>query len=328
MSPRAAGWAASLLLVALPAGVARAGEGPPRGLSYVADPSCPDQPAFAGLVLERAPQADVGPMDFEKADMQVALQPAEGRFVGTLQIRRRGGPSYAREIHGASCSEVGPAIAFILALALNGQSDARSESSSAFPDEPGANERSAVRTSEQAGGWGWAVGATIGARSGIAPSWSLTEQGFIDVRAPADGMWAPAFRIAVLRAEPVTRDDGVGTTTFSWIAGRAAGCPLRARFLQRFEFLPCMGFDIGSLRASGQPATPQGRGRDSGSIWADAFGALRLRFQLLGPLHAELEAELAVPLTQYDFAFDPRTPVYAVPPVAGAGSAGLLAQFP
>ena len=33
-------------------------------------------------------------------------------------------------------------------------------------------------------------------------------------------------------------------------------------------------------------------------------------------------------MTRYDFAFDPRTPVYSVPPVAGAGSVGLLAQFP
>src|SRR5262249_14453408 len=106
------------------------------------------------------------------------------------------------------------------------------------------------------------------------------------------------------------------------------GCPLRVRLLDRLEVRPCAGFGWGIMGASGVPSTANGKGNDESVVWADLFAALRVRLHVWGPFHAVAEAELAAPLTPYDFAFDPSAPVYSVPAVAGAGFAGIGAQFP
>ena len=330
MSSRAVGLVASLLLVTMHLPTALAREGSPRGLSYQADSSCPDRAGFAALVLERAPLADLEPMERRRADVLVALYPSDTQFTGKVAIRRGDGTFYAREVVGTTCGEVSPAIAFILALALNGQNETLSDSPSAAPEPTPAGDLAPPPTPAREGGtgWGWGVGAAVGARRGIAPSWSMVEQVAVEMRAVSSATLAPTFRIALLHAEPVTEDDDVGTTEFSWIAGRVAGCPLRARLLAELELHPCVGLDLGAIGASGRPATPQGRPGDTRSFWADAFGSLRLRVHVLGPVFAEVETELVLPFTQYDFAFDPRTPVYAVPNLAAAGWAGLFAQFP
>jgi hypothetical protein len=85
---------------------------------------------------------------------------------------------------------------------------------------------------------------------------------------------------------------------------------------------------VGSIAASGQPATSQGSAANTRSVWVDIFASLRSQFRLVGPLSAELEAELVVPLTTYQFAFDPGTDVYRVPSLAAAGSAGHFLYFP
>jgi len=63
-------------------------------------------------------------------------------------------------------------------------------------------------------------------------------------------------------------------------------------------------------------------------MWADVFASARLQVHLVGPLYAMADAELVLPLTQYQFAFDPSTPVYEIPVAAGAGLAGLFVQIP
>jgi hypothetical protein len=304
----------------------------PRGLSYQADASCPQRAAFAALVLERAPRADLEALDAQNADALVALHGSDTSFTGSLEIRRGDGSFYTREVRATTCSEVSAAIAFILALALNGQNEAPPDPP--FPSAPIAPlppDDLAPRpppARESGVTWGWAIGAALGARSGIAPSWSMAEELAVEVQAVSDSTLAPTFRLAVIHAGPVTQDDGVGSTEFSWIAGRASGCPLRAHLLPGLELLPCLGFDLGAIGAAGRPATSLGRAADTSSFWADAFGSLRLRFHVLGPVFGELAAELVLPFTTYDFAFDPHTPVYAVPPLSAAGSVGLFGQFP
>jgi hypothetical protein len=321
------------MLLLTPVAAARAQE-VSRGLSYQADPSCLDERAFATLVLEHTPAADLSPLDPAHAGVVVVLRATEDMFVGQLQIRRRDGTRFGREVRDASCTEVAQAIAFIVGLALSGQ--AENAPPEPPPPAPPAPARTApapvappdaapVQTPPQLG---FGFGAAIGARSGIAPTWALTESAAIEARSLAKVTLAPSFRLAVLHAGTVTVDSGVGTTDFSLIAGRAAGCPLRLPLTSGIDLLPCLGVDVGSIGASGQPATPQGSSADTRSVWVDIFASLRPQFRLVGPLYAELEAELVVPLTTYQFAFDPGTNVYRVPTLAAAGSAGLFLLFP
>jgi hypothetical protein len=324
---RAAGIRTSLALLLAPLAVARSEEAP-RGLAYQADASCMDERAFAMLILERTPSADLTPIDPDRAGVVVVLRATEDTFVGQLRIRRRDGTRFAREVRGASCSEVAPAIAFIVALSLSGQGESAPEPPATAPTAPLPVAPPPVATDPTPAGWGFGVGAAIGARSGIAPAWSMSEMVAVEARSMADSIVAPSFRLAALHAGPVTENSGVGTAEFSWLAARAAGCPVRIRLTRGVELLPCLGVDVGSIRASGQPATPQGLAGDTGSLWGDLFTSLRGEFRLFGPISAELEVELVVPLTRYQFAFDPSTDVYKVPPLAAAGSAGIFAHFP
>jgi hypothetical protein len=330
MHSRGTGSATGALLIALFLRTAHAQSAAPRGLSYQADAPCLDRAGFVAVVLERAARADLEPTDAQHAGILVALRASHDSFIGSVGIRRGDGDLYTRAVRAATCEEVSSAIAFILALALNGRYEAAADgpTASARPEATPEVPPATTPSAETGSGWGWAIGGTVGARRGIAPSWAMTEQIAIELRSTSRATWAPSFRIAGLHAQPVTRDDPVGTTEFSWIAARASGCPLQATLATGVELMPCVGLDLGAIGAAGRPASAQGLPRDTSTFWANAFGSLRLRFHLAGPLFGEIEPELILPFTPYDFAFDPRTPVYSVPTVAGAGSAGLFAQFP
>ncbi len=235
-------------------------------------------------------------------------------------------------MRGATCEEVSSALAFILSLALTGQDQAAS-SATPPPDltPPHRDEPAALPPPElgpTAPAWTWAVGATLGIRYGIAPTWANVEKVDVEVSSVKNAPFFPSLRIGVVRAEPVTRIDRFGTTNFAWTAGRAAGCPLHIHPFASLEIEPCIGLELGAIGAAGAPSSAPGTGRDSTSTWADVFGGVRVQFHLVGPLFAIAEGEMAAPLIEYQFAFDPSTPVYEVPAVAAAGFAGLLAQFP
>src|SRR4051812_20129791 len=135
MRSRAAGIKAMLMLLLTPMAAARAQE-ISRGLFYQADASCLDERAFATLVLERTPSADLSPIDPAHAGVVVVLRATEDMFVGQLQIRRRDGTRFGREVRDESCSQVAQAIAFIVALALSGQVENAPEPAPPAPTAP------------------------------------------------------------------------------------------------------------------------------------------------------------------------------------------------
>jgi hypothetical protein len=322
---------AILLLMAVPPGAAHAAEAVTMGLSYEADGSCPDGPSFAAMVGDRAASVALAPAPAERADVIVALRQENGLFRGTLRIRRSDGNDYLREMQGTTCDELGSALAFVAALALSAR-----EQGHAAREEPGANDAPARADRAEPTaplaptdtGWSWGATIGLGIRFGIAPTWANTEQFEIETGPAAASFVAPVFRLGVVHAEPVTRIERVGTTTFNWTTVRAAGCPLRVGLVGKLEVRPCVGLGWGVIGAAGVPSTPRGTANDDVWLWADVFVALRSRVHIWRPFWAVGEAELAASLTPYDFAFDPDTPVYAVPPVAAAGFAGLSAQIP
>jgi hypothetical protein len=323
------GAGATLLMVALSAGATRTANAAPIGLSYEADPSCPGASTFASLVHRQAPSVDLTPVEFGLAEVFVAIRSIGKVFRGRLQILVGDGSTYIREMEEASCSDLGPALAFVAALALSGQQVPPAGAPTEPPRvPPPADQPASVPVLAPNRSWGWGVGAGVGVRYGIAPTWANTEQIVVEIRSLDDALLAPSFQAALLHAEPVTRIDRAGTTEFTWIAGRLAGCPLHVRPFVSLDLSPCVGIDAGSIGASGVPSDNRGRGSDSHSFWAEGFATAHVRVHLAGPLFATGEAELTLPLTPYSFAFDPGTPVYDVPTVAGAGGLGLFAQIP
>src|SRR6185295_5693702 len=129
-------------------------------------------------------------------------------FWGSLELFWGDGTKYVRDIGGASCDEVAPALAFVLALALDermltrpntavdvgaGPSSAGGATTNAPPAdlrEPNAptpppasrdSERSDVETSPRSP-WQWGAGLEIGVRGGNAPKSALVESAFAEMR--------------------------------------------------------------------------------------------------------------------------------------------------
>jgi hypothetical protein len=332
MNEAAASASAALFFFALTSGAARASEPGALGLSYDADASCPGAPSFAALVRERAESVALVPASTERAEVAVVLRQENGSFRGTLRIRRTDGNDYVREMQSTTCSELSSALAFVAALALRTQEQEKAEAHEepASIDTPAPIDETEPLATVPSSGASWTWGATVGLgiRFGIAPTWANTEQLDVEGSPASESVFSPLLRFGVVHAEPVTRIDRFGTTKFTWTTVRASGCPLRVRLVDRFELRPCVGLGWGMIGAAGAPATSRGTGRDELSGWADVFGALRFRVHVWRPLWAVAEAELAASLTPYDFAFDPSAPVYAVPPLAGAGFVGLSGQIP
>src|ERR1051326_585270 len=84
-------------------------------LEYAADATCPAQPRFERLVdyyLEgEAPAAG--------AHVQVSLRVVDAQAEGTFALQRADGSVYTRDLTAATCEDVAPALAFVLAYALS-----------------------------------------------------------------------------------------------------------------------------------------------------------------------------------------------------------------
>ena len=117
-------WPRALLLIALIC-VTRPSraESQALALEYEADATCPDQDAFAALVLQKLAANGVEESNGARPQIAAQIHAASSGFVGQLALRRSDASSYDREVTGASCGEVANALAFVLAMATPGLGD-------------------------------------------------------------------------------------------------------------------------------------------------------------------------------------------------------------
>jgi len=304
-------------------------------LDYAAEETCPARSAFGELVEERVRAAGVEAalVTPQAAKVRLVADADGSGFVGQLELVRRDGSYYQRAVNGVSCAEVAHALAFVLALTLTATESPPEEAQEPppvaeapkvvlprVPESPVEEPRSP---------WSYGVGVQLGARAGLAPQWALVQGAFVEARRAGAGPFSFNLRAAFLRAASVRHTDPSGTTDFSWWAARLEGCPLRFRPLEGLEWLPCAGMHVGRLLATGEPASSVGASKHSSQTWVDGFAASRLELAVARWLSIQAQAELLVPFTRYQFAFDnPETGVYQVPAVAGAAFAGIELRFP
>jgi hypothetical protein len=310
-------------------------------LQYTADAACPPQPRFEGLVdyyLE-------GEAPATGAHAQVTLREGDALAQGTFTLERGDGSRYTRALEAATCQEVAPALAFVLAYALSGRNSEPSLPSEAGssrplakppdvttrPPEADSPRVDRAQTPRPSPAWRVGLGMALGARTGLGPVWTPVEAARVEARRrvrQGDPL-VLAVVASALRDETVTRIDRSGTTSFDWLAGRLDLCPVRLELIAELGLLPCAGAHVGRLRAIGAPTPVRGaRGRQASKLWVDAALATRLELRLWRVLALETQAELLFPFTPYRFAFDgPDTPVYQVPRVAAAAFVGLGVLF-
>jgi hypothetical protein len=326
-------WPGLLLVAAAICGTgpSQAAETPPQ-LEYAADSTCPDRNTFADLVEQRVRAAGVEAAFATPQPVKVSLFADSSEFVGTLELERRDGSHYQRTMHGASCAEVADALAFVLALTLTATElpPQEKESPEVASASPVATERlPEPPTEKRRPPWSYGVGAQLGVRAGLAPEWALVWSAFLEAQLASAGPFAFNARLAFLRAPTISHTDSLGTTEFSWWAGRLEGCPLRVPLFAWLAWLPCAGAHVGRLTATGETLSNAGVIYRTSQIWVDGFASSRLELKVASWLSLQAQAELVVPITRYQFAFDnPDTLIYRVPPLAGAAFAGVELRFP
>jgi hypothetical protein len=315
-------------------------------LQYAASESCPERVAFAAMVDAKLVESGEH-VAVEPPQAGVVLTAVGPLVQGRVELATDDGRRYVRELTGNDCAEVARGLAFVLAYALG--TDRNQAAATATPTHPTPS-ASPPRTTSGAGPaprrgrpaktaalardvvgarWRWGATALIGARSGIAPIWTPTEAAALDLRRRRTGIWAPAFRAGLWRAEPVVHVDRFGATEFEWFSGRAEVCPLEVPLIASVTWAPCLAVHAGRITATGSPrAAPGAEGRRARELWLDATASSRLSVGVWDVLALELNGELGVPFVPYRFAFDPEAPVYDVPALGWAAQFAVGVHFP
>ena len=311
-------------------------------LDYAAERDCASVATFAGLVERQLAEYDAGSAQAGRASVIVRLRHTEQGYAARFELTRADGSRSSRELTAASCAEAAPALAFVLALALGGrESDAPLEPQPAkpplaplpAPSPPPPHEAAlppppVAAPKRRAARLRYGMGFELGVRSGLGPVWTPIEAGGIEIERAKTG-WVWQTRLSFMWDQPVTQRNDVGSTRLAWLGLGFGECPFEVSLGAGFRALPCLGGHLGRLKAAGHPLPgPGAQGRTAKKVWLDLGVGLRLEYRFLRYLSLGLRGELLAPVTRYRVAFDPSTPVYPVPALAGEGALGLGARFP
>ena len=270
----------------------------------------------------------------------VTMTGAGGQTHGRLQIYGNSGAAFARDVTGATCSEVASALALVTALAIDPQSFTAASASSStaavspstaalpagplpsassiepavpYPTHPAQSSMPGPRTvsTEQhftpgkPVTWVWSAGMQETAMFHVVPRPAFGGGYFGNLE--PKGSWTiwPDFRLAATYVTTVhdtwNRSAGVAARWW-WLLARADACPFRLSTADtRLILRTCGGIDGGIITASGQSAlTPKTVTRG----WSAVGPALRLTWQTILGLNFELGGGLSFPLTRWKFEYN------------------------
>jgi hypothetical protein len=318
-----------------PAAHAQGGSPP---IEYDAPRECPTAAAFAAQIAARTPAYRGGTDD---PRLRVAIDVSASGVRGRM-ILGRGGQQTEREVEGERCTDVVAALAFIAAILLDPDADARPFPPPAAEDrarrvEPAATPptRQEAEPRSRPSRWRVFMGTELGVSGAAAPSLVLGPRWFAGVTRAEGGNWLSSMRFSASRsqsettAQPLSRPlEGqrfmaTATATFTLSALRADGCALR---LGRPELSvePCLFFEGGILRASGNhPAIS----RSERLAWFSLGALARKSWVLWDTLVLEANAGALVPLKTYRTMVGSEDPVYENPPVGMVAGLGLAVRF-
>jgi hypothetical protein len=265
-----------------------AGATPAAGLAqiwYRSSAGCPDGAAFLQLLrrLGRAAAlAGVG----DRVDFVVSMASSERESSGRLERQSRAGTVAIRDFASASCGEVAEVLALSLDLAL--QPPVATQASPP-PDAPASAPGSEPGSSSSRDSWRTLLGAQASLEAGLAHALLPGAALFVDLAAPAG--WATRLSLRGAYGER----DGAVPLGIGLLAARAEGCWAWSP-AQRLGLGPCLGFDLGLVRAASEAA---GGRTDSGG-WSAGSAHVRASWEL-GRWVLEAQAGALAPLVRYDF---------------------------
>lgn len=318
---RAARLATPPLLLTLLAPAAALAEGP--SFTWDAPPGCPG----AETVQQRLDQllADAGRAAPTAGSVRVEVTASEEGHSARITLQLGAEPPAVRVLSAPSCAEVADAAALAVALALTTSEAPREAPEPAPPplavaaphdEPPAAPARPAspppARLHLSVRG---ALGLDVATLTEASPAGSL---GLALSFGPAE----VELSLVGLSSQTTLRTSPPGTgAEVGLVAGRARGClsPEAAPFSLR----PCLGLEVGRLRAEGLgvPEPTRGSGR-----WLAPELALGAAWRLVPILSLGVEASLLAPLARDHFFLEGIGDVYRAPPLASRVALTLEAR--
>ncbi len=288
--------------LARPAAAEPAGE--PFRLEYWAEGRCPDAVEFARQIMTRAPLLRPARADEPALGFYAELSEDSGAATGRLTARTPDGREVQREVHGATCDDVATALALIAALMADpNQPLAVPATRPAVVSAPAKIRRAPVQSRSADVGpgisprrWTFGVGAGLGFDSSIAPNPGYGLGVEFAAEPKSGSVWRPLFALSAIRAAASNTETRAGNASFTWLAFRAAVCPVRWPEDTPLFVRPCLFADAGILEGS---VSLSGRTQDQSKSWFAAGGFLRvealadeaLSFQLDGGITAALKRD-------------------------------------
>ncbi|MEO7033092.1 MAG: hypothetical protein ABI548_04570 [Polyangiaceae bacterium] len=287
-------------------------------VDYQGSASCPSERELLAEVRRRAPSAEYELGGLHEVHAQIKVETTGARQHGIIDMDGSEGTTH-REVEATECAEVVRALALILAMAIDPDAEssaaitegsAKTESPRTVSVSPASMPRSlAVR---------WAAGASMGLAGGIAPSPSLSEGLFLELRRGRDTGFSPHVRLAGVHAHGSTTARA-GSADFDLLGLRVASCPYQIRV--GVVLSGCVSFDWGRLRGTGSHTlAAQSRSAD----WLGPGGFVDAGLQVLPWMHVQLELGALLPLARDRFYFGPNETVHRIPLLAGCGGLNVL----
>src|SRR5262249_19039391 len=144
--------------------------------------------------------------------------------------------------------------------------------------------------------WRWELGARGGVRAGVAPSARPAAEVFAGFASAREGTLAPLLRVGVAGTLPETIAVPTGDASFTWIAGRAEGCPWRFALAPGLATRPCASLELGAVLASASKVL---QAQSTARVWAAGGLAWRTTWEVApGRFFLSLDGEVALPFAR------------------------------
>jgi hypothetical protein len=116
---------------------------------------------------------------------------------------------------------------------------------------------------------------------------------------------------------------------FTFVGGRAEGCPLSFSARRWLSGEACLGFELGALSGRGQQSSALLVEASDTVLSATALVTGRIRARFGKPFFVEGQGDVGLPLLRHEFVFEePRERIFLIPVIGFSARLGLGVQFP
>jgi hypothetical protein len=292
----------------------------PIDLVYRAYEGCPSERQFVEMVVGRAAKTLVLSERARGRKFYVTVTSQRRETVGKLEIVSAGATA-AREVGGANCSEVVSALALFTALAIDPSARIDPKPEPPPPEPPPPETKPPPKPAPTTAPEPAPPPSPV--EPEVRPDARDTRRRLPEVIAGARGIAQGGFesgsatpgvsRGGGLFAQLTTAGFGAyrvsgayfantetSKASFQFFEGRLDGCPFTARLTPTLVVEPCLGLEVGQVRATAK-AGPTLASTTEHRWWVSGDLLGRARFAPIPWIFAELEVGASAPFTRYTF---------------------------